>query len=140
MKTLRPVLFAFGLLLVVSAAQAQQPVLKANIPFNFVVGNRVLPAGEYELSSMSAAANVIAVHDWDNKAFSAVGTNPCSLNAPSKTSKLVFHRLGGEYFLYQVWIEGRDTGREFPRTKLETQLAKNHTDADEIIIAAVIAH
>src|SRR6516165_9168510 len=47
MKYLRSAVFALGLLLVVSATQAQQVRVKAEIPFDFVVGNQVLPAGEY---------------------------------------------------------------------------------------------
>lgn len=138
MKALRPVLIALGLLLAVNAAKAQEMNLKANIPFNFVVGNRVLPAGEYLLNSILPGSGVVALRDQDVPSTTAVGTIPCSLAAPSKTSKLVFHRMGNEYFLYQIWVEGRATGRELPKSRIEVEMASNQTRADEIIIAAVI--
>ena len=34
-----------------TAAIAQQPTLKTNIPFDFTVGNTWMPAGEYRISS-----------------------------------------------------------------------------------------
>ena len=49
MKTLRSVVFALGLLLVVSAAHAQSGAVSARVPFDFVVGNQVYSAGDYLL-------------------------------------------------------------------------------------------
>lgn len=140
MKTLRPIIVALGLLLAVSAAKAQDLVLSANIPFDFVVGNRVLPAGEYRLDTVFQDSGVIALRDQDQPSTTMTGTIPRSLAAPCKTTKLVFHRMGNEYFLYQIWVEGRATGRELPKSRIEVQMAKNQTRADEIIIAAVITH
>ena len=42
--------------------------------------------------------------------------------------------MGGQYFLYQVWTEGNTTGREFPMSKTEIQLARN--SQPEIVIVA----
>ena len=138
MKVLRPVLIALGFLLVVSTVHAQEPVLKATIPFAFVAGDRWMPAGDYVLNNQLAGSGLIALRDEDLNKTSIVGTIPVSLAEPSKTTKLVFHRMGNEYFLYQVWVEGRATGREFPKGKVEIQMARNHTNADEVIVAAVI--
>lgn len=46
MNNLRSVLFALIVLLMATAAQAQQTNVKAKIPFDFVVGDRAYPAGE----------------------------------------------------------------------------------------------
>lgn len=35
-----------------TAAQAQQTSVRANVPFDFVVGNNAYPAGEYALKSL----------------------------------------------------------------------------------------
>ena len=42
MKVMHSAFLGLGLLLAVSATQAQQPRVKANIPFDFVVGDRVM--------------------------------------------------------------------------------------------------
>ena len=47
MNRLRSAFFGLGLLLAASAVQAQDNGVKADIPFAFVVGNQMLPAGEY---------------------------------------------------------------------------------------------
>jgi len=67
--------------------------------------------------------------------FAAPITLPPVLTA---LTSFVFRRVGDEYFLYQIWIEGRTTGRELPAPKRETLLARNGEKSDEIIIAANI--
>jgi len=138
MKVLCSILAIFALFFGVSAAHAQVPGLQAAIPFNFVAGNKVLPAGHYTLREWRNSSNVIALHDSDEPIDSFSATYLCSLNRPAKSSKLVFHRIGSEYFLYQIWIEGESTGRQFPMSKLEVQMAKNDTRAEEVIVAALL--
>lgn len=138
MKVLRSILAVFALFFGVSAAHAQESGLQAVIPFNFVAGNRVLPAGHYSLRNWDTSSGVIAVRDLDEPIASFSNTNACSQRAPAKSSKLVFHRIGNEYFLYQIWVEGETTGRQFPMSKLEIQMAKNDPHAEEVIVAALL--
>jgi len=138
MKVLRSVLIAFSFLFVVSSAHAQSAV-QATIPFNFVAGNRVLPAGQYVLGSKSlTSGNLISIRDLDEPITSLALSNPCSVSKAPKTSKLVFHRIGNEYFLYQIWVEGETTGRQFPMSKLEVQMAKNEPQTEEVIVVALL--
>ena len=139
MKVLRSISILFALLLAVSAAHAQTPALQAAIPFNFVAGNRVLPAGNYVLGSKWVTApNVISLRDLDENITSFTGSNACYVTQAPKTSKLVFQRIGNEYFLYQIWVAGENTGREFPMSKLEVQMAKNAPQTEEVIVAALL--
>ena len=139
MKVLRSISILFALLLAVSAAHAQTPALRAAIPFNFVAGNRVLPAGNYLLGSRwLTSPNLISMRDLDEDITSVMGSNTCYVKEAPKTSKLVFHRIGNEYFLYQIWVEGENTGREFPMSKLEVQMAKNAPQTEKVIVAALL--
>jgi hypothetical protein len=139
MKVLRSISVLFALLLAVSAAHAQTPALQAAIPFNFVVGNRVLPAGHYTLGSKWLnAPNLISMRDLDENLTTVTGSNSCYVSRAPKATKLVFHRIGNEYFLYQIWIEGETTGREFPKSKLEVQMANNAPQTEEVIVAALL--
>jgi hypothetical protein len=72
MKVMRSAFLGLGFLLAVSAAQAQEPRVKANIPFDFVVGDRVMPAGEYQVSEMGASGHAIAILSEDRKANALV--------------------------------------------------------------------
>ena len=139
MKIVRSILIAFAFLFVVSSAHAQTSTVKAAIPFSFVVDKSALPAGDYTLGSILTGSRAVAVRDLDQPSYSVVTVpNACALREPSKTTKLVFHRLGNQYFLYQIWIEGQSFGREFPMSKLEIQMAKNQPKAEEVIVAALL--
>jgi len=140
MKTLRSILFAATVLLVASAAQAQQTNVSANVPFDFVVGNQAYTAGEYNLKSMLDSGVVIRVNNLDESTSGIVMSNNCSANAPAASTKLVFHRLGDHYFLYQIWQEGSSSGRQFGVSKTEVQLAQNHEKPELVIVAANISH
>jgi hypothetical protein len=47
--------------------------------------------------------------------------------------------MGNNYFLYQVLIEGRVSGREMPRSRTEVRLAQNRDETKSVIVAAVIS-
>jgi hypothetical protein len=47
-----------------------------------------------------------------------------SLNTTSR-AKLVFHRYGDQYFLYQVWAAGATSGRQFPKSRSEREVLQN---------------
>ena len=138
MNRLRSALLGLGLLLVASAAQAQTNV-KADIPFDFVVGNQSMPAGEYTVVGQSFGSPAIWIRSDDGKATTVSVTNACVSANPSDKTKLVFHRLAGQYFLSQIWIEGNSTGRELRKSSTEMHLAKNSSPSGEFVLAARIA-
>jgi len=140
MKNLRSILFVFAVLLTAAAAQAQQTNVMAKVPFDFVVGDQVYSAGEYNLKSMLDSGVAIRVNNLEESTSGIVLSSACSANAPAASSKLVFHRLGDHYFLYQIWQEGSSTGRQFGVSKVEVQLAQNHEKPELVIVAANIAH
>jgi hypothetical protein len=139
MKNLRSVLFVLAAILLVPAARAQQKTVKADVPFDFVVGNRAYPAGEYTLKSALNDAGIIRIENTNEVSAAFTQSNPCSKATPSPETKLVFHRMGGHYFLYQVWTEGYATGREFPKGRIEVELAQNRETPEFVIVAAVIS-
>ena len=136
MKVMRSAFLGLGLLLAVSAAQAQEARVKANIPFDFVVGDRVMPAGEYTVGPTGSLGQAIAIRSSDSTSLAL--TSACSSSEPSKNTKLVFHALAGRYFLSQIWVQGYSQGRELRKSKSEVQLAKNRAAAEDIVLAANI--
>ena len=136
MKHLRSVLFVFTALLLATAAHAQSTNVTASVPFDFVVANQAYPAGDYAVKSISDTGVPILIRNSDEAEKGIVLSGSCSSVKPSTTTKLVFHRMGGQYFLYQVWQEGQTTGREFPLSKTEIQLARNSSKPEIVIVAA----
>jgi len=139
MKNLRSVLFVLAVLLLATAAPAQQNGVKAAVPFDFVVGNQSYPAGEYTLRAALIGSSVIRIENMNEVSAAFTQSNQCSKATPSLETKLVFRRMGGHYFLYQVWTEGNATGREFPKGRIEVELAQNHEKPEVVIVAAVIS-
>lgn len=138
MKNLRSVLFVLAAILMVPTARAQQNGVKADVPFDFVVGNRAYPAGEYILKTPTNSNGVIRLENINEVSAAYIPTNSCEKGKPSTETKLVFHRMGERYFLYQVWTAGNSTGREFPKSRIEVQLAQNHESPDVVIVAAIL--
>jgi hypothetical protein len=139
MKNLRSVLFVLAVLLIVPAARAQQKGVKADVPFDFVVGDRAYPAGEYILQAALNDTGVIRIENVNEFSAAFIPSNPCAKGVPSTETKLVFHRMAGRYFLYQVWTAGNLAGREFPKGRVEVELAQNRATPDVVIVAAVIS-
>jgi hypothetical protein len=138
MKNFRFILFVLAAILLVPAARAQQNGVKADVPFDFVVGNRAYPAGEYILKVALTDGGVIRIENTNEVSAAFTSSNPCSKGMPSAETKLVFHRMGGHYFLYQMWTAGNRTGREFPKGRIEVELAQNHETPEAVIVAAVL--
>ena len=140
MKNLRSVLSILALLLVATTAQAQQRKVLANVPFDFIVGDRAYTAGEYSLKSMANIDAVIRIDNTQEAVGGFVYSSACESVTPSANTKLVFRRMGDYYFLYQVWVEGSLSGREFPKSRTEVRLAQNHEKSEFVIVAANISH
>jgi hypothetical protein len=123
-----------------SAAYAQEVNLRAKIPFAFTLGDKLYPAGEYAVQTVMANTDSLYIKNEAQANPALLLTNQNTSFEPSKQSKLVFHRVGKTYFLYQVWVAGSTVGREFPKGRREMELALNGTKTETVIVAANIAH
>ena len=127
----------FSLCAAVATANAQLSTsIKAKIPFDFTVGNKKLPAGEYTFSRLSGFSdnNVISVRGADASAHVFQSTLGAHVLTPKDKSTLVFHKYGDQYFLSQIWTPGGSTGRELLMPRLERELAKNAKIARQTIV------
>lgn len=110
--------------LVAGSLHAQPIGLVADIPFDFVVGNTTLHAGQYTVRPMNGNESIVMLSSSDLK--TAVLITPCncaSALTPQYQSKLVFKVSGGRYFLWQIWTEGSDVGRQLSVRHPETKEA-----------------
>jgi hypothetical protein len=107
-------------------AQSLQYRLTANIPFDFNVNNDKLPAGKYWISraQQNNGDQVLQIQSAEGKATVLRLTIPVITRNPMNRGTVVFHRYGDEYFLFEVWPAGSSTGREFPKSRGERELAR----------------
>jgi hypothetical protein len=136
MKNLRSILAALVVLLMATAAHAQQTIVSATVPFNFAVGDRAYPAGNYLFKNNGV---ILLISDADRVKTAVTLSHSCESAAPSVDTKLVFDTMGGYYFLRQIWVAGDLTGRELPRSRTEVRLAQNHEQQESVIVAANIS-
>jgi hypothetical protein len=124
------------------SANAQSIRVAAQIPFDFVVGDKALPAGEYTVNTITEGGQAMLIRNADGSESAIRLTNsivakPSASNAPSR---LVFHRYGQTYFLAEVWREGDSDGRLLRQSKKERSmkrelgaLAQNKYDRVELV-------
>jgi hypothetical protein len=125
-------LLGLGLLLATATASAQTMHLKADVPFDFVVGGRTLPSGEYTIRSLNPAILSISAPDQKTLVFL---TNRCQSLKTSPESKLVFARYGDRYYLSEMWVEGNSTGRQLPNSRPKVRVADNETVETVVVLA-----
>ena len=125
-----------GFLAVISAAPAfAQSVPQANltVPFDFIVGKRTLPAGEYTIRRVrSDEDQLFLVQSKDARESSIVITSPVGSYTASFESKVVFHKYGNQYVLSQIWTPGESRGRELPISGRERSLRREMAKAPSV--------
>ncbi len=114
--------------------QAQErPILRATVPFAFTVENTTLPAGTYIVSILSPHNMMIKVQSADGRKAVLIAAIPARKLDPSNQMKLVFHRFGNEYFLWEQWSEVHRDLRSGNRAR---ELARNGERMQFITILA----
>jgi len=134
-KQLVNVLTKFSLLgaivLVTTVASAQGQSLanriRANIPFDFSIGDKELPSGKYSVgrARQNSDDTVLSLTDVDGRSKAISTSSPTLTSRVKDNPTLVFHRYGDHYFLFQVWPAGETTGRQFSKSRREREIERN---------------
>ena len=115
----------FALLSAMATAHAQSSDrITANIPFEFVVGDKRLPAGKYSVGSISPGGTAIVVQSADGRESALALTHGVQAGRSQTQARLVFHRYGNRYFLAQAWAGGDNNGREMIKSHSERALQR----------------
>ena len=103
-----------------TSATAQTGQLTANIPFEFSVGSKKLPAGEYTIKCTNPASDlkVLQLQTRDGRKVAMVQTSSV-IGKVRDDARLVFNRYGNEYFFSQAWLPADDIGMQAPKAKIE---------------------
>ncbi len=118
------------------AVRAIDVVAQANIPFAFAVGNKVLPAGEYYIESISSSQRLYVVRGVDGTVaviFAAIPAVP--KNAAQESCQLVFDHIGNDYFLSTVWLGSTADGLQLAKSKHERELIASGNPVSTIQVA-----
>ena len=115
-----------SLLLVAGSAIAQTVHVRADVPFNFAVGDKTFPAGAYDVGSIDIVnTKILRLQSRDGNSSMIVGSNAAQNLKPADKTKLVFNRYGNRYFLSEIWVNGATRGHQLPKTSREKEMAKD---------------
>jgi hypothetical protein len=99
---------------------AQSTGVRANVPFDFTVGNKLFPAGTYTIKEQSDHVIIITNYNKPIAALSLVNGNS---NRSPDGGKLKFHRYGSQYFLSEILCEQANMNLQVPTSKTEQRIA-----------------
>lgn len=116
---------------VTANAQTLQYKVTANIPFDFTITDKKLPAGKYSIvrAQNSNGDLVLQISSADGQQLLSRLTIPVYARDAAKQGVLVFRQYGDEYFLYEIWPAGGQTGRAFPKSRAERDLQRQGNNA-----------
>ncbi len=133
-----------GLVLTLSPLFATAQLTKnetvvTEVPFNFIVGGKAIPAGKCIVRTVDDAGNLLLVRNGDATInFLSVVS---AVETPGKAAHdyaLIFHRYGDRYFLTGLRIEGTNVVYRLPENKLERELrAQNSPATEETLISSL---
>jgi hypothetical protein len=120
----------------------------ADVPFEFIVGNKTLPAGSYVLAAATTSGEGVMIRKRAGNALAIRLTNSIQGKLNKSKPSLVFHRYGQTYFLAEVW-NGDLNGRGLLKSDRERQMEREQeaiaskTDAtnpgyEVVVVAATL--
>ena|ERR1700680_723633 len=133
-RTLTSLLLGVLTLGTTARAQRIERVIKANIPFEFGIGNQVFPAGNYSL--VSTAPVLLELRDAQGRTLAKVLTNSVETLKTPASPRLEFNSEGGRYSLAQVWQENYSIGQQLQPPKSWTKIAKQHSSHTQTVAAS----
>ena len=135
------VVAAFALVLGgVTAASAQfnfGSALRVNVPSEFVVEDKVFPAGEYSIfqtpSTTDSSTNLIL--RGRNGRSMIMNTMIARSNEAAMSTHLVFDVIDGTHFLSKIWLKGEITANEIPKSSFERRLIAENKQVQQVVIS-----
>ena len=108
------------------------------VPFEFAVGNRIVPAGECVVQIATMDGNTLSIRSTGTKVnlFAATSRDEGKQNAPQYT--LVFKRYGDSYFLSGIRLQGSKIQYRLYESKGEAELrAQKGPATEETLLASL---
>ena len=98
--------------LVLGGTEALAASIQTKVPFEFVIGNKVLPPADYIVETAGGMEpSVLRIRTMETGDRVMFDTNQMPEKADPKTTELVFDTIGDKTYLTEVWGV-TDSGRE----------------------------
>ncbi len=121
-----------------AAQMSSASEIVAQVPFQFMVANQIVPAGECVLRVATMDGKTLTIRNDDAKVslFSTVSLTESKQGAANYA--LVFRQYGDRYFLSGIKLEGSKIAYRLPESRLEAELrAQNVPATEETLLASL---
>lgn len=118
--------------------------VKANVPFNFMVGDKEFKAGKYTVGQITSGrtGDILMIRSEDNKDVANFNVNNTQGKGEPR-ARLIFHRYGNQYFLAKIFDSESNDGAALLKSKSEREASKKRDvitqNAAEPEVVTVIA-
>ena len=127
-------LFTLATIFGAGAALAQTNAVQATMPFDFTVGNKLLPPGTYKVVPVNDS--VIEIQNNNRQVAVLSQTSPDS--TATANGKLVFDKFGDQYFLREVLGGPFALNVSLPSSKSETRARTQEATVNNQIHALAV--
>ncbi|HUA15568.1 MAG TPA: hypothetical protein VMG31_09730 [Verrucomicrobiae bacterium] len=121
----------------VDGAEDDRSKFDVKIPFEFIVGSHVMPAGRYRLERVLGSdsdSDILLIRGLEKRDYQAITANVVASADVQAPSRLVFHRYGNRAFLSELWIRGKRTGLRLRVSPMETDAAREQPKPEEVTV------
>jgi hypothetical protein len=108
----------------------------AQVPFQFTIANKIVPAGQYAVRPAGMNGTVLTVGNVRAKVNVLSPSSLVESKKPADSYTLVFKRYGSQNFLWQITSEGSRMVYRLPESKAEAELRAQNIPATEQVLLA----
>jgi hypothetical protein len=108
----------------------------AQVPFEFVVNNQIIPAGDCVVNTSGMDGQVLAIGNFRAHKSALAMSSRVEIKAASGDTVLVFHQYGDRYFLSSIRLEGSDRTYKLPESRGEAELRAQNVTATQTNLLA----
>lgn len=119
-----------------SAQLRNSDKIVAKVPFQFIVANKPVPAGQWSIQPATADDRTVMIRNGDAKLNLYSNISETEASQAATAPALVFHKYGDRYFLSGMKIEGTRVMYRLPESKAEMELrAQNAPMSEQTLLA-----
>ena len=108
----------------------------AQVPFEFMVANKIVPAGECEVQAITMDVKTLVIRNAEAKVGLFSPSSQWESKQGASHYALVFKHYGDRYFLSGIELQGSKIAYRLPENKVEAELRAQSVAAREETLRA----
>jgi len=118
------------------AQLSSNSTIVAEVPFEFVAANKIVPAGECKVQTTAVDGKTLIIRNVGAKTSLFASTSRTEEKQIASNYALIFNRYGDQYFLVGVKAEGSNIVYRLPESRAEMELRAQNTPSTEQTLLA----